>query len=148
MNFKRCTPMSLTSQCYFESRRFPLKKLFRLFVMSICCSISSYAYQTTTTLDMSATYIDIRSSHAKELLGEDMIGAIWVNPQDLLTINNFLKTSDKRKKYIVFCSCPHDEHSIALAEIMDREGYENVYVLEDGWDILSDNHLTTRRSLQ
>ena len=148
MNFKRCTPMSLTSQCYFESRRFPLKKLFLLFVISICCSINSYAYQTTTTLDMLATYIDIRSSHAKELLGEDMVGAIWINPQNLLTINNFLKTSDKRKKYIVFCSCPHDEHSIALAEIMDREGYENVYVLEDGWDILSDKHLTTRRSLQ
>ena len=148
MNFKRCTPMSLTSQCYFESSRFPLKKLFLLFVMSICCSINSYAYQTTTTLDMSATYIDIRSAHAKELLGEDMVGAIWVNPQNLLTINNFLKTSDKRKKYIVFCSCPHDEHSIALAEIMDREGYENVYVLEDGWDIISDNHLTTRRSSQ
>lgn len=125
-----------------------MKKLFLVFAMAICCSITSYAYQTTTTLDMSATYIDIRSAHAKELLGEDMIGAIWVNPQDLLTINNFLKTSDKRKKYIVFCSCPHDEHSIALAEIMDREGYENVYVLEDGWAILSDNHLTTRRSLQ
>ena len=69
-------------------------------------------------------------------------------PPKLAHYQQFPKTSDKRKKYIVFCSCPHDEHSIALAEIMDREGYENVYVLEDGWDILSDNHLTTRRSLQ
>ena len=110
------------------------------------CHLTNYAYQTTSDLDISATYIDIRSSHAKELLNEDMPGAIWVNPQNLLIINNFLKTSDKRKKYIVFCSCPHDEHSIALAEIMDREGYENVYVLEDGWDIISDNHLTKRRS--
>ena len=110
------------------------------------CHLTNYAYKTTSDLDMSATYIDIRSSHTKELLDEDMPGAIWINPQNLLIINNFLKTSDKRKKYIVFCSCPHDEHSIALAELMDREGYKNVYVLEDGWDIITDNHLTTRRS--
>lgn len=52
---------------------------------------------------------------------------------------------NKKKSYIIFCACPHDEYSTALAEMMDREGFTDVSVLHDGWDVLEENNLTKRR---
>ena len=125
-----------------------MKKVFIALTILLSCYVSANAnYQITDTLDSSATYIDIRSINAKERLGADMKGAIWVDPHSLMDINDFLKSADKKKKYIIFCSCPHEEYSTALAEIMNREGFENIFILKDGWDVISNHHLTVRRSL-
>lgn len=118
-----------------------------LLLIALVASMTSYtvAYDVTNTIDSTATYIDVRSINAKERLHADIKGAIWVDPHSLMDINDFLKSADKDKKYIVFCACPHDEYSTAFAELMDREGFTSVIVLKDGWDVLSRNHLSIRR---
>lgn len=104
-----------------------------------------WAYQVIDEILPNAMYIDIRSINAIEYFKADVPGAIWVNPHSLMDINDFLKSSNKKKSYIIFCACPHDEYSTALAEMMDREGFTDVSVLHDGWDVLEENNLTKRR---
>lgn len=121
-------------------------KSFIVLLLFMLIPISTNAYDYLSEADInnkSITYIDIRSENARNRLGGNKPNAIWVDPHSLMKINNFLKDNlnKKDKKFAIFCACPNDEYAIALAEIMEREGYSKVYVLSQGWDILNSHNL-------
>lgn len=86
--------------------------------------------------DISGTYIDVRSIYARERDVRFHKQAIWVDPHSIMDINDFLVQNqhNKQHNFIIYCSCPNEEYAIAMAEIMEREGFTHVYILKGGWD--------------
>lgn len=100
-------------------------------------------YPTENLQDSKASFVDVRSIYAREFYGGMKPGSTWVDSHSIMSINDFLKHNsyDKNQAFVIYCSCPDDEYAIAMAELMDREGYTNVYVLKDGWQVLTEQNL-------
>lgn len=126
-----------------------MKRISLCVALLIVLSNSSYAYHAypkDKLLTSTATFIDVRSINARQRLQKIKPKALWVDPHSLMEINDFLKShiKQKDKEFIIYCSCPDDEYAIAMAEIMDREGYTNVYILKDGFNTLDNYNLLVK----
>lgn len=96
--------------------------------------------------DPSISFVDVRSIYAREFYKGMKSGSIWVDSHSITSINDFLKSNmhEKNKTFVIYCSCPDDEYAIAMAELMEREGYTQVYVLQNGWQVLTEKNLILR----
>ena len=127
-----------------------MKKAFFIVLLLLLCSTPiSYAinyYPSNQLNSDKAIFIDVRSIYAKEYYKSFKPGSIWVDPHSLMEINGFIKDNLSRKDatFVIYCSCPHDEYSIAMTELLEREGFSHVYVLKNGWDILTEQNLITK----
>lgn len=118
-----------------------MKRILLLFTLFLSFFSYNFAYNYIMVNDLNTTngtLIDVRSIYARERDTRFQKGSTWIDPHSLMDINDFLKLNiyNKEQPFIIYCSCPNDEYSIAMAELMDREGFTHVYILKNGWDEL------------
>lgn len=97
--------------------------------------------QTRDQLRDDVTVIDVRSVSSRQRSQQELPEELWINPHDGLATEQFLATADKKKTYIVFCSCPDDGYSIRTAERLTQHGFQSVFVLKGGWNEISKSNV-------
>ncbi|RMF16282.1 MAG: rhodanese-like domain-containing protein [Candidatus Dadabacteria bacterium] len=75
-----------------------------------------------------ALFIDVRGDHVFDM--EHIRGAVSMPLQDIL--NGRLPDVPKDTLIIAYCGCPHSMSS-AAAEYLQKRGFTNVYVLDEGF---------------
>lgn len=93
-------------------------------------------YQTTAD---QTTLIDVRSKNSRTNSKMGVYGAMWIDPASGQAFQDFVSTADKNKSYTIFCSCIDDNYSIRAAQMLTKNGFQNVKVLKGGWDAIKNS---------
>jgi rhodanese-related sulfurtransferase len=80
------------------------------------------------------TLIDVRSANSREKSKMEVPGSTWIDPLSGPAFKDFIETADKNASYTIFCSCKDDNYSIRAAQLLMKNGFKNVSVLEGGWN--------------
>ena len=77
--------------------------------------------------------IDVRGTSGA--LDDKIKGAVFVKLRRLKYRLSFppLKDVPKNREVVTYCACPHDESSVAAAQILRESGFTRVRVLKGGW---------------
>lgn len=124
-----------------------VKKLALLFMLFLLPSLASAQQIDVRFLDIdqyimakdNVTLIDVRSTTSRNRSKLEIPGEVWINPKSGAALDSFLASADKDTSYVIFCSCPDDNYSIRTAQILAKNGFEKVFVLTNGWDVLQKN---------
>jgi rhodanese-related sulfurtransferase len=65
----------------------------------------------------------------QKLFGEIIKGAIHV---PLFQVEEWAKTADKNATIVAYCTCPHDETSLMVVQILREMGFQNSFSLVGG----------------
>lgn len=87
--------------------------------------------------------LDVRSDNSRQRSKLILPGAKWIDPYSGQALKDFLGTADKSKSYVIFCSCTDDNYSIRTAQILAKNGFDLVFVLQGGWDAIINSGMET-----
>jgi len=96
---------------------------------------SAEELKTKVTSNQPLTIIDVRSSEGYANSSNTVKGAIHYKLRRLKARLALppLKDLPKDREIVTYCACPHDESSIAAAQILQANGFKRVRVLQGGW---------------
>lgn len=116
--------------------------LLLLFIPSVFAqpiSVNFIDIDTYKTTADQTTLIDVRSKNSRTNSKMGVPGAIWIDPASGQALQDFIAKSDKTKSYTIFCSCVDDNYSIRAAQLLIKNGFQDVKVLKGGWDLIKNS---------